>query len=73
MLIPLHWNGSRDWLRYECLCVANESLWLPVLMTYYYMPSFYMAWMKIYITVYEVPMDLADSFHLLKHRTENHH
>lgn len=73
MLVRLHGKSSET----SCdLNVCTQSINLVgyrVHMTYYYMPSFYMAWMKIYITVYEVPMDLADSFHLLKHRTENHH
>ena len=46
-----------------------------VLITYYYMPSFYMARMEIYATVWLCNpnrlIKLTDAFYLLKHRAEN--
>ena len=52
-----------------------RSCWLRVLMTYYYMPSFYMARTEIYTKVWLCNPNrftkLTDAFHLLKDRTEN--
>lgn len=49
MLFPLYGNSSRDHLRHVCLCIAKHLLFL---ITYYYMPLFHKAWMKVYITVW---------------------
>ena len=47
--------------------MANKSCWLQN----YHMPSFHMAWMEIYITVWLHSSnrfrELIDAFHLLKH------
>ena len=47
-----------------------------VLTTYYYMPSFHMAWIEIYIMVWLYSpnrlIKLTDAFYLLKHKAQNH-
>lgn len=60
---PLAWGQRWEWLRHEGLYIANTSSW-----TYYYMPSFHMAWMEIYIKVWlcSTNTKMFDVFHSLE-------